>query len=69
MICPKHSVNSIALNGCIGSNVIDIIYVDELEIHTVSTYHCAIYSVKLGRLLIVLYLSHIAKALDTPALR
>ena len=38
MISPKHSISATT-----EGNVIDIIYVGELEIHTVSTYHYATY--------------------------
>ena len=55
MISPKYSVSATT-----EGNVIDIIYVGELEIPTVSMYHCASYSVLPGPLLIVLY-----KSLDT----
>ena len=37
MINPKHS-NSATIEG----NVIDMIYVGKLEIHTVLMYHCAV---------------------------
>ena len=50
------------------SNVIDITYVGELEIHTVLMYHCDAYSVWPGPLHIVLYLDFTAKTLGTPAL-
>ena len=64
MISAKHSVSA-----TIESNVIDIVYVDEIEIHTVLTYHCATYTVWPGPFLVVLYLALNAKSLDTPALR
>ena len=58
MISPKHSIGA-STEG----NVIDTIYVGELEIYTVSTYHYSTYNVWPGPLLIVLY-----KSLDTPVL-
>ena len=60
MISPKHIINA-----TITANVVDIIYVGELEIHTALTYHCATYSVWPGPLLIVLYLALTAKPLET----
>ena len=56
----KHSISA-----TIDINVIDTIYVGELEIHRVLTYHCATYSVWPSPLLIVLYLVLTAKTLDT----
>ena len=50
MISPKHSIAA-----TIEDNVIDIIYVGELEIHTLVTHHCVTYSVWPGPLLIVLH--------------
>ena len=64
LVGPKHSISAI-----IEGNIIDIIYVGELEIHTVLSYHCAIYSVWPNLLLIVLFLALNAKSLDTPDLR
>ena len=61
MTSPKHNISA-----TIEGNAVDIIYVGELEIHTVLTYHCANYSVWPGSLLIVLYLALTAKTLDTP---
>ena len=63
MISAKHCIT-----GTIEGNGIDIIYIGELEIHTVLMYHCATYSVSSGSLLIVLYLALTAKSLDTPVL-
>ena len=62
MIRPKHSITA-----TIENNVIDFIYVGELEMHTVVTYQCATYSVWPGPLLIVLYLALTAKTYETPA--
>ena len=61
---PEHSINA-----TIEANVIDPIYVDELEIYTVLTYHCATYSLWPGPLLIVLYLALNAKGVSTPVLK
>ena len=63
MISPGQSITA-----TIEGNVIDTIYVGELEIRTVLTYHCATYSVWLGQLLIVLYLTLTAKTLENAAL-
>ena len=63
MISPKHSI--IATTE---GNVIDIIHVGELEIHTALAYHWAFYSVWPGLLLIGLYLALIAKSLNIPGL-
>ena len=45
--------------------VIDIIYVGELEIHTVLTYHCTTFSLWPGPLPIVLHMGLTAKPSDT----
>ena len=63
MISQKHSITA-----AIGGNVIDIIYVGELEIHTTLTYHYVTYSVWPCPLLIVLYLAFTAKTLHIPDL-
>ena len=63
MNSPKRSITA-----TIEGNVIDVIYVDELEIHAVLSYHCASYCVWPGPLLIVLYMTRTAKILDTPEL-
>ena len=60
MISPNHSISTPNED-----NVIDIIYVGELEIHTVLTYHCA----TSGPLPIALYLALTAKNLGTPLLK
>ena len=52
----------------IEGNVFDIIYVGELEIHTVLMCHCAAYSLWPAPLYIALYLALAAKALDIPGL-
>ena len=57
----KHSISA-----TIDVNVIDIIYVGELEIHTILTYQCAKYCVWPGPLVVVPYLTLTAKTLDTP---
>ena len=48
MISPKYSIIA-----TITGNVVDITYVDELEIHTALTYHCATNSVWHGPLLML----------------
>ena len=64
MIGPKHSITA-----TIEGNVIDITYVDKLEIQTVFMYHCATYGAWPILLLIVLYLVLTAKSLDTPGIK
>ena len=61
MISQKHSISA-----TIEGNVIDIMYLGELEIHTALTYHCTTYSAWPGPFLIVLYLVLNAKSLETP---
>ena len=63
-ISPKHSISA-----TFGGNGIDIIYVGELKVHAVLSYHYATYSVWPGPLLIVLYLALTSESLDTPALK
>ena len=58
----------LSITFTIDGNVIVIIYIGEIEIHTVLMYHCASYSVRPCPLLIVLYLALAAKILDTPDL-
>ena len=50
----------------IEGNVFDIIYVGELEVHTVLMCHCATYSLWPAPLYIALYLALAAKTLDIP---
>ena len=57
VMCPKHSITP-----TIESNVIDLTYVGEQEIHAVLTCNCAICSMWPSPLFIVLYLALIAKA-------
>ena len=59
----KHSISA-----TIGGNVIDIIYIGKLEIHTVLSYHLATYSVWPGPLFIVLHLALTAKTFDAPGI-
>ena len=61
MISPKHS-NSATIEG----DVIDLIYVGELEIHTVLACHCVAYSVWPGPLPVVLYVAPSAEISDSP---
>ena len=63
VICPKHSIAAV-----IEGNIINVIYVGELDIHTVLKHRCAIYSVWSSPLLIGLYLALTAKTWDTPGL-
>ena len=42
------------ISATIEGDVVDIIYAEELEIHTALTYHCATYNVWPGPLLIAL---------------
>ena len=58
-----------SISATIEGNAIYIIYVSELEILTVLTYHCAGYSVWPGPFLIVLYLALNAESLGTPDLQ
>ena len=55
MISPKHGITA-ALEG----TVIGIMYVGELEIHTVLTYQYVTYSARLGPFLIALYVAFTA---------
>ena len=63
IISPKHCI-SVTIEG----NVIEIIYVGELEILTILTYHYATFSVCPGPLLIALDLTLTVKTLDTHGL-
>ena len=63
LISPKQSINATT-----EGNATDTIYIGELVIDTVSTYHCATHSVWPGQLLIALYLAPNAESLGTPAL-
>ena len=58
-----------SISATIEGNAIYIIYVSELEIFTVITYHCATYSAWPGPFLTVLYLALNAKRLGTSDLQ
>ena len=61
MISSKHCISATT-----EGNVVDTIYVGELETPLVLTYHCATCSVRPGPLFIALYLALNAEGLDTP---
>ena len=63
VISPKHSIAAV-----IEGNIINVIYVGELDIHTVLKHRCAICNVWSSPLLIALYLDLAAKTLDAPGL-
>ena len=63
-------INAIhSITATIEGIVIDIIYVGELETHTVLMFHGVTDSVWPGSLFIVLYVALTAKTLDTPGLQ